>query len=443
MKMNRKISMIILFFVLFSILPVKSFAAQTPIGPWEYTQKLGKGLDVDWSKTKEGKEAYNSQTAKDFSDMGINHVRIRIKDDMTDDAFKLLDKQINDCLENNIVPVIAYQADELKNDPSDKNLKKVVKWWGKVAEHYKDYSYLLSFDLIIEVTDALKKEPERLNEIYEDIVSEIRKTNPDRILMISPRVRSNPEYLNDLKIPTDHNGYLMAEWHFYASGPSKTNKEKLWTTGTDEEKQIIIDKINLALNWQKKTGIPTWVGAWMPGDYNDGNNYSVEEQVVFAKFVSNELDKAKIPFAVNSDTKFYDRKNNKWYAEMIPVLNAIGFSKNAENPTNNNSSSVATKTQWIKDNIGWWLKRSDNTYPKSQWELVDGNWYWFDSSGYMVTGWKHINYKWYYLNADGSMKTGWLKDTNGKWYYLNTDGSMALNSNIDGYKLGFDGALVQ
>ena len=61
----------------------------------------------------------------------------------------------------------------------------------------------------------------------------------------------------------------------------------------------------------------------------------------------------------------------------------------------------------------------------------------------MVTGWKHINYKWYYLNADGSMKTGWLKDTNGKWYYLNNDGSMALNTNIDGYKLGFDGALVQ
>lgn len=95
----------------------------------------------------------------------------------------------------------------------------------------------------------------------------------------------------------------MAEWHFYASGPSKTNKEKLWTTGTEKEKQIIIDKINLELDWQKKTGIPTWVGAWMPGNYNDGNDYSVEEQAVFAKFVSSELEKAKIPFAVNNTVK--------------------------------------------------------------------------------------------------------------------------------------------
>lgn len=175
--MKKRVSIIVLFFILFAIMPVKSFAVQIPIDPWDYSQKLGKGLDVDWLKTKEGKEAYNSQTAKDFSDMGIEHVRIRIKDDMTNEAFILLDKQINDCLANNIIPVIAYQADELKNEPSDKNLKKVVKWWGKVAEHYKDYSYLLSFDLIIEVTDALKKEPERLNEIYEEIVSEIRKTN--------------------------------------------------------------------------------------------------------------------------------------------------------------------------------------------------------------------------------------------------------------------------
>ena len=106
------------------------------------------------------------------------------------------------------------------------------------------------------------------------------------------------------QMPIDPWDYIyMAEWHFYASGPSKTNKEKLWTTGTEKEKQIIIDKINLELDWQKKTGIPTWVGAWMPGNYNDGNDYSVEEQAVFAKFVSSELEKAKIPFAVNNTVK--------------------------------------------------------------------------------------------------------------------------------------------
>ena len=28
------------------------------ISPWEYQSKLGKGMDVDWSKTQKGKENY-------------------------------------------------------------------------------------------------------------------------------------------------------------------------------------------------------------------------------------------------------------------------------------------------------------------------------------------------------------------------------------------------
>lgn len=127
---------------------------------------------------------------------------------------------------------------------------------------------------------------------------------------------------------------------------------------------------------------------------------------------------------------------------MIPVLNNIGFSKNAENSIDDNSLEAVAKTQWIKNNIGWWLKKSDNTYPKLQWELVDGKWYWFDESEYMATGWKYINYKWYYLNANGSMRTGWLKDNYGKLYYSYNHGAMAFNTSIDGYKLGSYGAWI-
>jgi hypothetical protein len=330
MSIKKLILMLIIMTLILA--PIQTYASQntvdtnysnSPINPWDYAEKLGKGLDVDWSKTKDGEKYYNTQTVKDFRTMGIDHVRIRVKDDISQELFNGLDKQIQDCLDNNIVPIIAYQADDLKNSPTDKNLDKAINWWKQVSEHYSKYSYLLGFDLIIEVTDALNKQPDRLNEIYEKLVNAIREDNPNRILMISPRIRSNPEYLNELKIPTASNGYLMAEWHFYAAGPSKTNKEKLWTTGTAAEKKAIIDKINLAQKWQKANNIPTWVGAWMPGNYNDENNYKIDEQVNFATFMTNALSDAKVPFSVNSDTKFYDRKNNSWIEDMKPVFNAI------------------------------------------------------------------------------------------------------------------------
>ena len=294
-----------------------------PISPWSYQQLLGRGMDVDWSKTKQGRTYYNVQAVKDFKAEGISHVRIRIKDQADEKLFASLDQQIQDCLDNGLIPVIAYQADEFKNEPTEENIQKVVQWWGTVAERYQDVSHLLSFDLLIEATDALNKNPEKLNEIYERVVAEIRKTNPTRIIMISPRLRSDAAYLHELKIPSEHNGYLMAEWHFYASGPSKTNPRKLWTTGTDEEKALILEKINIALSWQEQTGIPTWVGAWMPGNYNQENDYTISEQVNFATYMTEQLTKAKIPFAVNSDTKFYNRQTNQWVTEMAPVRECI------------------------------------------------------------------------------------------------------------------------
>lgn len=330
MQIKKSILVVVtmaIFLVSMQACTTKSVAAasgqNSPINPWDYQKQLGRGVDVDWSKTKEGKETYKTQTVKDFKANGINNVRIRIKDDVSDELLKQLDKQVQDCLNNNIIPIIAYQADDFKKAPNDKNLNKVVDWWKKVSEHYKSYSNLLSFDLIIEVTDELNKKPDTLNEAYEKIVSAIRVSNPNRIIMISPVVRSSPENLIKLKIPSTSNGYLMAEWHFYAAGPSKTSKEKLWTVGTAEEKKKIMDKIKCALDWQKANNIPTWVGAWMPGDYNDGNHYTVEEQIQFAQFMTKSLSDAQIPFDVNSDTKFYDRENGKWIQEMQPVFKAI------------------------------------------------------------------------------------------------------------------------
>ena len=70
-------------------------------------------MDVDWSKTNQGRKYYNRQSAVDFAAAGI-------------------------------IPIIAYQADAFKNDPSDKNIENVVTWWSEVAEHYQDKSLIPS-----------------------------------------------------------------------------------------------------------------------------------------------------------------------------------------------------------------------------------------------------------------------------------------------------------
>lgn len=55
--------------------------------------------------------------------------------------------------------------------------------------------------------------------------------------------------------------------------------------------------------------------------------------------------------------------------------------------------------------------------------------------------WKNDNTGWWYEEG-GSWTTGW-KNLDGKWYYFNSNGYMAHDTEIDGYKLGSDGAWIQ
>ncbi|WP_293174708.1 hypothetical protein [Oceanithermus sp.] len=200
--------------------------------------------------------------------------------------------------------------------------------WAKTPRAMRYYSREqarafkeIGFDHVrIRVREAATPE---LLDLYRRTLAEVRKTNPTRIVFVSPRLRSAPEYLHELDPLFERDPYLMAEWHFYASGPSKHNPKKKWTTGTPEEKRRILDKIALARAWQRATGGSTWVGAWMPGNYNKGDDYAVSEQVAFATFTSCALRAADIPFAVNQANKFYDDEAGRWREAMLPVVEAV------------------------------------------------------------------------------------------------------------------------
>lgn len=131
-----------------------------------------------------------------------------------------------------------------------------------------------------------------------------------------------------------------------------------------------------------------------------------------------------------------------WYAAGQPYFYAYRL-------TNPNAQPEPPKKGWQKDDKGYWYARANGSYPKDQFEKIDGTWYYFDESGYMLsekwkkrpdgtwywfdksgemaTDWKKINGKWYYFNRDGSMQTGWVKYYE-KWYYLDAvNGDMKSN----------------
>lgn len=80
--------------------------------------------------------------------------------------------------------------------------------------------------------------------------------------------------------------------------------------------------------------------------------------------------------------------------------------------------------RWMESQWGWWYEREDGTWPVSQWECVDGSWYYFDSWGLVYYGWLEYEGSWYYLGPDGYLFTDCWANLDGRWYYFDEDGTM-------------------
>lgn len=158
--------------------------------------------------------------------------------------------------------------------------------------------------------------------------------------------------------------------------------------------------------------------------------------------------------------------NNSDHVDPYPYLAKWGISRSQFKKDIENG--LVVEPGWKKNDTGFWYVRSDGSYPKEQFEKIDGTWYYFDGSGYMLsdkwkkrpdgtwyyfdksgemaTGWKLISNKWYYFKDDGEMVTGWVKykDT---WYFLDyQQGSMVSNAFVKSekgwYYLKEDGSLA-
>lgn len=196
--------------------------------------------------------------------------------------------------------------------------------------------------------------------------------------------------INSLKIPK---GWCVIELHMDSSGASARGGH------------VIIKQGYKADTYD--TALANFIGSFMPGraqiivERNDLANVNraasrgINYRMLECGFITNAGDIAKF--------------NNQLDELARGILSAFGI-------------KTVTSGGWVKDNIGWWYKRADGSYPRNTWLKLDA-WYWFNGSGYAVTGWNLIKGRWYYFDKNCQMMIGWNKVDN-KWYYMNSNGDM-------------------
>lgn len=126
----------------------------------------------------------------------------------------------------------------------------------------------------------------------------------------------------------------------------------------------------------------------------------------------------------------------------------------------NGAQNYEPTAEWKYNDKGWWMEDSSGWYPKSQWQKIDGYWYYFDESGYMASNewrdgywlssigsleyeytasWKHNSSGWWFEDGSGWYPQSQWQKIDGCWYYFDVSGYMVTNQYVDGYWIGVDG----
>lgn len=189
------------------------------------------------------------------------------------------------------------------------------------------------------------------------------------------------------------------------------------------------------VNWAAQTGIVEGVTAIT---FAPDTNINREQMAVimanYAKKLGYDLPKTlqAVTFADNAQI-------SSWAKDAVKAMQQAGI---LAGKANNRFDPKGTAT---RAEVATVLRRFVEIVIDSQtangWQQNDSGQWSYYRNGKPVKGWLSDDQKWYWLvKVTGMMFAGGWKQIDGKWYYFYPDGTMAVNTTIDGYTIGSDGA---
>ena len=189
------------------------------------------------------------------------------------------------------------------------------------------------------------------------------------------------------------------------------------------------------VNWAAQNGIVEGVTATT---FAPDSNINREQMAVimanYAKKLGYDLPKTlqAVTFADNAQI-------SSWAKNAVRAMQQAGILA-GKNGNKFDPKGTATRAE-----VATILRRFVEIVIDSQtangWQQNDSGQWSYYRNGKPVKGRLSDAQKWYWLDkTTGMMFAGGWKQIDGKWYYFYTDGTMAVNTTIDGYTIGSDGA---
>lgn len=300
---------------------------------------LGRGVNLgncfEAPKPGEWGVTYQPEFPRLIKAAGFDHIRIPSKWSahagneppytIAPEYFALLDQAVDQSLAAGLKVVLnIHHFDELDRDP-ESSRPKLLALWKQLAEHYRDRSQDLYFELNNEPHDKLTTAA--WNAMLPAILKEVRATNPDRFVIIGPGMWNNVNELARLELPADDRR-LIATFHYYEpfhfthQGAEWAEGSDQWLgqtwTATPEQLKRLRDDFDKASRWAKDQSRPIYLGEF--GAYQKA---PLDSRVTWTNAIAREAEArgfAAAYWEFAAGFGVYDRQTKDWRAPLLKAL---------------------------------------------------------------------------------------------------------------------------
>jgi endoglucanase len=271
---------------------------------------------------------------KQIKQAGFNHVRINLHPfkhmgDLPPYAIRsewlqTLDWAVTQALDNGLIVILdMHPFNAMGKDPV--GLKpKYLAVWEQLAIRYQECPNTVLFELLNEPNGSLT--PPLWNDLLIEAYHIIRRTNPNRTLIIGPAFWNGIDHLNELELP-EGDPNIIVTVHYYHPMPF-THQGAPWSKhrdetgvewhGTPEEQQRIIGDFDKAQVWAKQQNRPILLGEFGAYDRAD-----MASRVRYTNFVARHAEYLGWSWSYwqfDSDFIVYDIDQDCW---VTPIRDAL------------------------------------------------------------------------------------------------------------------------
>jgi endoglucanase len=196
--------------------------------------------------------------------------------------------------------------------------------WEQIAKRYQDQPETVYFELLNEPSGALSP---FWNGFAAKALAIVRKSNPDRTVVIGPGDWNNIPSLDSLKLPDADRNIIVtvhyySPFHFTHQGAEWADGSEAWLgtkwQASDAEKTIMENELRPAYEWSKKNGRPIFLGEF--GSYSKAD---MDSRALWTNAVAQTAEKFEFSWAYwefCSGFGVYDLEKDAWNDPLVLAL---------------------------------------------------------------------------------------------------------------------------